>query len=163
MQRWWFFTNELVKGWTIDVITVQHPSGTPIDSSFIGQVHPNISVYPISIWEPGMRLYSTTKSKTSKMLHSYVVRWIRANFFFPDARQFFIKPAIRLVKMRLAAQPAKWLITTGPPHSMHMVGRAIRKSNNVQWLADFRDPWTQFYVNHELPMMSFVRKKTQAY
>ena len=79
-------------------------------------------------------------------------------FFFPDARQFFIKPAIRLVKKRLAAQPTQWLITTGPPHSMHMVGRAIRKSNDVQWLADFRDPWTQFYVNQELPMMSFVRK-----
>ena len=42
---------------------------------------------------------------------------------------------------------------------MHMVGRAIRKSNDVQWLADFRDPWTQFYVNHELPMMSIVRNK----
>ena len=59
----------------------------------------------------------------------------------------------------MAAQPTQWLITTGPPHSMHMVGHAIRKSNVVQWLADFRDPWTQFYVNHELPMMSFVRKK----
>ena len=160
VQRWWFFTNELVKkGWTIDVITVQYPAGTPIDSSFINQLHPNIHVYPLSIWEPGKRLYNTTKPKTSKGLFSYVVRWIRANFFFPDARQFFIKPAIRLVKNRLAAQPTQWLITTGPPHSMHMVGRAIRKSNDVKWLADFRDPWTQFYVNHELPMMPFVRKK----
>lgn len=160
VQRWWFFTNELAKkGWTIDVITVQHPAGAPIDSSFIDQAHPNINIYPLSIWEPGKRLYSTTKSKTSKGLFSYVVRWIRANFFFPDARQFFIKPAIRLVKKRLAAQPIQWLITTGPPHSIHMVGHAIRKSNVVQWLADFRDPWTQFYVNHELPMMSFVRKK----
>ena len=103
-----------------------------------------------------------TKSKTSKGLFPYIARWIRANFFFPDARQFFIKPAIRLVKKRLAAHPAQWLITTGPPHSMHMVGRAIRKSNDVQWLADFRDPWTQFYVNHELPMMSIVRNKHNA-
>ena len=81
VQRWWFFTNEFAKkGWTIDVITVQHPAGTPIDSSFIGQAHPNINVYPLSIWEPGKRLYSTTKSKTSKGLFSYLVRWIRANF-----------------------------------------------------------------------------------
>ena len=159
VQRWWFFTNELVKrGWTIDVITVQRPAGIPIDSSFVDQAHPNINTYPLSIWEPGKYLYSTTKPKTSNRLFSYFVRWIRANFFFPDARQFFIKPAIRLVKKRLAVQPTQWLITTGPPHSMHMVGRAIRKSNDVQWLADFRDPWTQFYVNQELPMMSFVRK-----
>ena len=160
VQRWWFFTNELAKkGWTIDVITVQYPVGTPVDSSFTDQAHPNIKIYPLSIWEPGKRLYSTTKPKTSKGFFSYVVRWIRANFFFPDARQFFIKPAIRLVEKCLAAQPTQWLITTGPPHSMHMVGRAIRKSNDVQWLADFRDPWTQFYVNHELPMMLFVRQK----
>ncbi len=80
VQRWWFFTNELAKrGWTIDVITVQQPAGTPIDSSFIGQAHPNINVYPLSIWEPGKRLYSTTKSKTSKGLFSYIARWIRAN------------------------------------------------------------------------------------
>jgi hypothetical protein len=160
VQRWWFFANQLAKrGWTIDVITVQSPIGTPLDSSFHDQSHPNIHVFPLSIWEPGKRLYHTAKPGTKEGLIYHIIRWIRANFFFPDARQFFIKPAIRLVKKRLAEQSANWLITTGPPHSMHLVGHAFRKISDLQWLADFRDPWSQFFVNHELPMMSFVRNR----
>lgn len=160
VQRWWFFTNELAeKGWTIDVITVQHPTGTPIDSSFIDKTHPNIRIFRLSIWEPGKDLYAATTFKTTKGLSSAVIRWIRANFFVPDARRFFIKPAIRLVKKRMKAHPARWIITTGPPHSMHMVGYAIRKSNSIKWLADFRDPWTQFYINRELPMIPYIRNK----
>ena len=160
VQRWWFFANQLVKnGWTIDVITVQDPVGSPIDDSFQGQTHPNIHVFPLSIWEPGKRLYHTAKPNVKKGLVFHVIRWIRANFFFPDARQFFIKPAIRLVKKRLAEQPTNWLITTGPPHSMHLVGYAFRKTSRLHWLADFRDPWSQFFVNYELPMNSRIRNR----
>ena len=160
VQRWWFFANQLVKiGWTIDVITVQDPVGSPVDDSFQGQTHPNIRVFPLSIWEPGKRLYHSAKPKTKGGLTYHIVRWVRANFFFPDARQFFIKPAIRLVNKRLAEQSTNWLITTGPPHSMHLVGYAFRKTNQLQWLADFRDPWSQFFVNYELPMMSRIRNR----
>jgi len=160
VQRWWFFANQLAKrGWTIDVITVQKPVGTPLDSSFQDQCHPNIHVFPLSIWEPGKRLYHTAKPREKEGSIYHIIRWIRANLFFPDARQFFVKPAIRLVRKRLTEQPTNWLITTGPPHSMHMVGYAFRNTGDLQWLADFRDPWSQFFVNHELPMMSFVRNR----
>lgn len=160
VQRWWFFANQLVKnGWTIDVITVQDPVGSPVDDSFQGQTHPNIHVFPLSIWEPGKRLYHSAKPNTKGGLAYHIIRWVRANFFFPDARQFFIKPAIRLVKKRLAEQSTNWLITTGPPHSMHLVGYAFRKTSHLQWLADFRDPWSQFFVNYELPMISRIRNR----
>ena len=141
------------------MITVKKPVGTPLDSSFQDQRHPNIHIFPLSIWEPGKRLYHSTKPNAKKGLAFHLIRWIRANFFFPDARQFFIKPAIRFVKKRLAEQPTNWLITTGPPHSMHLVGYTFRRTSDIQWLADFRDPWSQFFVNHELPMMSYVRNR----
>ena len=160
VQRWWFFANHLAKrGCTIDVITVQKPVGTPLDSSFQDQIHPNIRVFPLSVWEPGKHLYHTAKPNAKQGLVYHIIRCIRANFFFPDARQYFIKPAIRMVKKRLAEQSTNWLITTGPPHSMHMVGYAFRKLSDLQWLADFRDPWSQFFVNSELPMMTFVRNR----
>ena len=141
------------------MITVQKPVGTPSDSSFQDQRHPNIRIFPLSIWEPGKRLYHTAKPRVKQGLVFRMIRWIRANFFFPDAHQFFIKPAIRLVKKRLAEQPTNWLITTGPPHSMHLVGYAFRKTSDLKWLADFRDPWSQFFVNYELPMMSYIRNR----
>ena len=160
VQRWWYFANQLAKlGWTIDVITVQDPVGTPLDSSFQDKSHPNIHVFPLSIWEPGKHLYYTAKPRAKMGLIYQIIRWIRANFFFPDARKFFIKPAIRLVKKRLSEQPTNWLISTGPPHSMHLVGYAFRKNSDLKWLADFRDPWSQFFVNQELPMMYSVRNR----
>ena len=160
VQRWWYFANQLAKrGWKIDVITVQDPVGSPSDDSLQVQTHPNIHVLPLSIWEPGKRFYHADKPKAKGGVAYHVIRWVRANFFFPDARQFFIKPAIRLINKRLKEQPADWLITTGPPHSMHVVGYALRKTNNIQWLADFRDPWSQFFVNYELPMMSYLRNR----
>ncbi len=160
VHRWWYFANQLAKrGWEIDVITVQDPVGSPVDYSLQVQTHPNIHVFPISIWEPGKRLYHSAKPRVKGGLAYHVIRWIRANFFFPDARRFFIKPAIRFIKKRLIEKPADWLITTGPPHSMHVVAYNLRKTNNIQWLADFRDPWSQFFVNYELPMISFVRNR----
>ncbi|GIR82192.1 MAG: hypothetical protein CM15mP83_9180 [Flavobacteriaceae bacterium] len=114
VQRWWFFTNELAKrGWTIDVITVQQPAGTPIDSSFIGQAHPNINVYPLSIWEPGKRLYSTTKSKTSKGCFLICSMDSSQIFFFPDARQFLSSQQFVWLKA-FGGATRQWLITTGP-------------------------------------------------
>jgi glycosyltransferase involved in cell wall biosynthesis len=160
VQRWWFFANHLAKrGWNIDVVTVQDPVGSPVDDSLQDQTHPNIQVFPLSIWEPGKRLYHFGKPKAKGGIVYRIIRWVRANFFFPDARQFFVKPAIRLIKKRLIQQPAHWLITTGPPHSMHLVGYDLRKTNDIQWLTDFRDPWSQFFVNYELPMMSSVRNR----
>ena len=99
VQRWWYFANQLAKrGWKIDVITVQDPVGSPSDDSLQVQTHPNINVLPLSIWEPGKRFYHADKPKVKGGLAYHVIRWVRANFFFPDARQFFIKPAIRLIK-----------------------------------------------------------------
>ena len=33
-------------------------------------------------------------------------------------------------------------MSTGPPHSMHVIGLKLKQSLNIKWLADFRDPWT---------------------
>lgn len=159
VQRWWFFANYLAKmGWTIDVITVNNPVGTPIESSGDSSLPQGIQLFPLSIWEPGKKLYQSATPTEKHSLFRTVVRWIRANFFFPDARQFFIKPAIRMVKKRLEKKVASWLITTGPPHATHMVGYAFRKNKQMRWMADFRDPWVQFFVNQELPMLPVTRK-----
>ncbi|MFT7589484.1 MAG: hypothetical protein ACI959_001702, partial [Limisphaerales bacterium] len=39
------------------------------------------------------------------------------------------------------------IITTGPPHSAHLVGIELQKEFKLPWIADFRDPWTTVYYN----------------
>ncbi len=33
------------------------------------------------------------------------------------------------------------VITSGPPHSTHLAGLAVRRATGTPWVADFRDPW----------------------
>ena len=68
--------------------------------------------------------------------------WLRGNLFIPDARCWWIKPSVRYLKKYLKEHPVDAMISTGPPHSMHLIARALHKKFNIPWVADFRDPWT---------------------
>ncbi len=48
--------------------------------------------------------------------------------------------------------PVDWIITTGPPHSVHLIGKKLKEKSSIKWLADFRDPWTDIDYFHQLPL-----------
>src|SRR5690606_20886765 len=50
------------------------------------------------------------------------------------------------------------VITTGPPHSLHLIGRSLKRKKNLAWIADFRDPWSSWEFLDSLPMLGIVRK-----
>ena len=68
--------------------------------------------------------------------------WIRGNLFIPDARKFWIKPSVKFLTEYLSKNPVDAIVSTGPPHSMHMIALGIKEKLGIPWLADFRDPWT---------------------
>ena len=78
--------------------------------------------------------------------------WLRGNFFIPDARCWWIKPSVRYLSNYLKEHPVDVIISTGPPHSMHLIASALHKRFNIPWVADFRDPWTDidFYKDLKL-------------
>ena len=51
------------------------------------------------------------------------------------------------------------IITTGPPHSTHLIGLNLKKQHNLKWIADFRDPWTNIDWFPKLPLNSSSLKK----
>ena len=73
--------------------------------------------------------------------------FIRANFFIPDARIGWNKHALKIAKKICEEEKVSWVITTGPPHSTHLIGLEIKKDFKLHWLADFRDPWHDIYYN----------------
>lgn len=82
--------------------------------------------------------------------------WIRANVFLPDARVGWVPFARRAARrlLREAARqyaPFAAVVTSGPPHSVHLVGLGLRRTG-VPWVADFRDPWTGINFYEDLPM-----------
>jgi len=69
-------------------------------------------------------------------------RFIRGNFFLPDARRGWQKYAFAEACRLIEKYSIRVVITTGPPHSTHLTGLKIKKKYNIRWIADFRDPWS---------------------
>jgi glycosyltransferase involved in cell wall biosynthesis len=80
--------------------------------------------------------------------------WLRGNFFIPDARRFWIRPSVKFLIKYLKENPLDAIVSTGPPHSMHMIALQIQKKLHIPWLADFRDPWTGIDFYHQLKLTS---------
>ncbi len=90
---------------------------------------------------------SETASLKKKLLY-----WCRINLIVPDARVIW-NPMARTKALDLCRRMAfDWVITTGPPHSTHLVGLYLKRKIRIKWMADFRDPWTQIFF------LKFVRQ-----
>lgn len=74
---------------------------------------------------------------------------IRGRFFVPDPRVSWVKPSVKFLKKYLQEHPVDAIVSTGPPHSMHLIAQGVARATGIPWVADFRDPWTKiFYFKH---------------
>ena len=85
--------------------------------------------------------------------------WLRGNLFIPDARCWWIKPSVKYLTRYLKEHPVDAIISTGPPHSMHLIARALHKKFNIPWVADFRDPWTDIDFYKDLKLTRCADRK----
>jgi glycosyltransferase involved in cell wall biosynthesis len=83
---------------------------------------------------------------------------VRANLFVPDARALWVRPTARRLRRYLERRPVDAMLSTGPPHSVHLIARALRRSHRVPWVADFRDGWTSGVLFHELAPGAAARR-----
>jgi glycosyltransferase involved in cell wall biosynthesis len=85
--------------------------------------------------------------------------WLRGNIFIPDARKFWIKPSVKFLVNYLRTNPVDAVISTGPPHTDHLIALALKKKTKIKWIADFRDPWTTMDYFNDLRLSSSAFKK----
>lgn len=173
VQRWLKFVKYLHQfGWESVVYTPENGEAPVIDNSLQKDVPQNITILKQPIWEP----YNAYKSfigqnknekinpaflsegKKPKLTEKLAV-WVRGNLFIPDARKFWIKPSIKFLSNYLKINPTDIIISTGPPHSMHLIAMQLNKKLNIPWLADFRDPWTNIDFYKDLKLSNWADKK----
>ena len=156
VQRWLKFVKYLREfGWEPIVYTPENPEAPAIDDSLLKDIPENLTVLKTKIWEPYNLYKSFIGQKkeekinagflTEKKKHGLAEKisvWIRGNWFIPDARKFWIKPSVIFLSEYLKKNPVDAMVSTGPPHSMHLIALGIKNKLNIPWLADFRDPWT---------------------
>lgn len=166
VQRWLKFTKYLPEfGIEPHVYIPENPSYPILDPSLVDEINPKIKIIKKPIWEPYRLAETLTKKnkdfkagqfETSKKqgILSRVSVFIRGNFFIPDARMFWIKPSIKFLEKYMDEYNIDTLITTGPPHSMHLIGLGLKqiKKDKIKWIADFRDPWTQISYYSQLKL-----------
>lgn len=95
--------------------------------------------------------------KTKPSLAQNISVFLRGNFFIPDARMLWIKPSVKFLCDYLSKNPVDVIITSGPPHTCHMIGLELKKRLGLKWITDFRDPWTGIYYFDELKLTPFAR------
>lgn len=158
VKRWLFFSNELAKrGIKVYVLTPENPQFNVRDESSLELIHPNIEVMKIPIWEPFAIMQKLTGGKNKGQVKQGLVLekekqgfldklfiWIRGNVFIPDARRFWKKPASDFIIKFVEDNPVDVMITTSPPHSMHLVGLRAKQKTGIKWIADLRDPWSNW-------------------
>ncbi len=166
VQRWLKFVKYMRDfGWEPIVYTPENPEYPETDKSLFKDIPEGMSLIKTPIWEPynaykkllgqkkeeKINAAFLSEKKKNRTLENISV-WIRGNFFIPDARKFWIKPSVAFLKNYLRNHPVDMVISTGPPHSMHLIAMPLAAHFRITWLADFRDPWTNidFYKDLKL-------------
>lgn len=85
--------------------------------------------------------------------------WTRGNLFIPDARVFWVKSSVKYLKKYIQENDIDTIITSGPPHSLHLIGLKLKEELKVKWFADFRDPWTTIGYHSALKLSAYAEKK----
>jgi hypothetical protein len=85
-------------------------------------------------------------------------RFIRGNFVLPDARKGWNRFAFRAALKIIKEKKIDYVITTSPPHSTQLIGLKLKRSLNIKWIADLRDPWTDIYYSDSMYQTCFARK-----
>ncbi|HKR06499.1 MAG TPA: glycosyl transferase family 1, partial [Bacteroidia bacterium] len=173
VQRWLKFAKYLREfGWEPVVYTPSNPENPVEDSSLFKDIPANLEVIKTPIWEPyGFYKKFVGRKKEEKINTGFLSEkkktgftekvsvWLRGNFFIPDARKFWIKPSINFLSKYLTENKIDFIVSTGPPHSMHLIALGLKKKFNIPWLADFRDPWTNIDYYKDLMLSKSADKK----
>lgn len=170
VQRWLKFAKYLPSNnWEPIIYTPLNPEPNAIDNNLLNDVSPNLKVIKTKIWEPygfyksifGKKnnIKANIISSTEKSLKHKLSLFIRGNFFIPDPRSFWIKPSVKYLTKYLKEHPVDIIISTGPPHSMHLIAKEVAKNTGLKWIADFRDPWTEIFYFKHLNLSNYAYKK----
>lgn len=172
VQRWLKFVKYLPEYGIEPIVYIpENPTYPLIDNDLVDEVNPQATIIKHRITEPYNWASAFSKKDTKKISsgiipnkqkQSFMQRlmlWVRGNLFIPDARVLWVKPSVNYLSQYIQEHNIDTVITTGPPHSLHLIGLALKKQLAVKWFADFRDPWTTIAYHKELKLSKAAAEK----
>lgn len=144
-------------GWETAILTVKNGEYPAIDETLLNDIQGNCTVYKTKSAEPSA-LYkkftgmNTRDSIPVSTLAQNNVTWkqklsnfVRLNLFIPDAKIGWIPYAVREGKKIIEKEQPDIIFSTSPPPTVHLIAAKLAEWSNLEWIADFRDPWTNIH------------------
>jgi glycosyltransferase involved in cell wall biosynthesis len=169
VQRWLKFVKYLPEnGWMPTVITTEHGDYPAVDHSLDADLPEGITIIRtktpsinkiLSKINPNLKMpYGSLDREKGSSLITKILYWCRINLIIPDMRVIWNRYAFKAAKMLLKREGFDLIVTSGPPHSTHLVGLKLKKKQKLPWLADFRDPWVDIDYMEKVNRLNLSRK-----
>ena len=171
VQRWLKFVKYLPDFGIHPVVLTVEPSCAEypvLDPSLEAEIDPEPEVYRTAskgayhwykkLTGASTSPYSGFANEGEPNFLQKIARFIRGNFFLPDARRGWNKYAFAEACRIIEKYGIETVITTGPPHSTHLTGLKIKKKYGLKWIVDFRDPWTTIFYNNSLYQTRWAKR-----
>ena len=158
-----------MNGWEPLVLTVTEDTFSESDETFLNDIDPGLKVFRAKSIEPfniykivtgrskdSQLVSSETISKTDKRLTHKLSLWLRMNLFIPDARVGWYFPAVKEGIKILSEENVDAVVSVGPPHSLHMIGKKLSRKFNLPHIPVFIDPWVDiiYYKDFNRSMLT---------
>ena len=154
---------------TVDENLASYPG---FDPSLLNDVPSDLRIYRTATAEPfglykkwiGRNSIPTAgfANESNPGLLQKAARFVRGNFFIPDARVGWNKFAFEQACSLIEAEDIKVVLTTSPPHSTQLVGLALKKKYGIKWISDLNDPWTDIYYYQQLYHLPMAHRRNTA-
>ncbi|MBM4083895.1 MAG: glycosyltransferase family 4 protein [Planctomycetes bacterium] len=178
------FSRHLVgAGWRPTVVSVSNPHFDHVDPNLVSAIpsgivvhrtrsfeysrfeervfrllakRPRAQVAPTTPQNTGVSHAQTDSGSSLKRILGKARDAVRTYLVVPDLKvgwaPFALAESLAIARR---ARPHV-VLTSSPPHSLHLVGLALKLAIGAKWVADFRDPWTQ---NAAYPFASGFRRR----
>jgi len=152
------------------VYVPENPNYPLLDENFRDDVPSDIEIIKHPINEPYGLAEMFSKKKTHQISSGIIPKkepslleklmlYVRGNFFIPDARVGWVSPSVKFLTEYIPNNNIDVVITSGPPHSLHLIGMQLKENLGMKWIADFRDPWTTIHYHKSLRLNKSSERK----
>ena len=173
VQRWLKFAKYLPKNnWQPIIYTPDNPYFEIKDKKLLRNIPKEAEIWKTPIWEPyafkdklfgkGNKNQSAGVISGKKSLKNKALNWVRGNMFIPDPKVYWVRPSMKYLLKKIKEDGIEHIITTGPPHSMHLIGLGLKRAlPQLKWVVDFRDPWSELDLLDDFHLSNSTRRKHQ--
>ena len=169
VQRWLKFTKHLRSyGWEPIIYTPENPYIHEQDETLMKDIPDGIEVIRQPVFEvaryfgmPDKSVSGVGNVKTSivSTIKKHIGNYVRGNLFIPDARISWVRPSVNYLLQYLKTNKVDAIVSSGPPHSLHLIAQNVTAKLGIPWLADFRDPWFEILNFHNFSISASAYKK----